>query len=238
MRAILTFHSIDSSGSVISFDAPLFEALISYLKKKCIPICDLDTLLENEENEGVAITFDDGRRSIFQNAFPILRKYDVPSHLFLITVRGSVTLPNRPADSPHCEMLDWHEVEALSQAGVCVENHTHTHPDLRRVSEDQIAEECDQASAVITSRIGRRPKYFAYPFGYHNSMVRNITRDLFTGSFTTNLRMLGPREDPAALPRLDAYYLRANAAIRILDTRVMKFYLMLRKSLRAIRGGY
>ena len=64
MRAILTFHSIEASGSVVSFDARLFEALLADLIKKAIPIRNLDTLLASDAINGVAFTFDDGMKSV------------------------------------------------------------------------------------------------------------------------------------------------------------------------------
>src|SRR5262249_2980424 len=84
-RAILTFHSIDSSGSVLSYSARSFANLLNALQSSGIPIVDLDTLLRAETRYGVALTFDDGIRTVFTEALPILRKHCVPAHLFLTT---------------------------------------------------------------------------------------------------------------------------------------------------------
>jgi peptidoglycan/xylan/chitin deacetylase (PgdA/CDA1 family) len=81
----LTFHSIDASGSVLSFNERLFDALLAELRRKAIPICDLDSLLSSEVNSGVAITFDDGMKSVYRNALPVLKKHQAPAHVFLAT---------------------------------------------------------------------------------------------------------------------------------------------------------
>lgn len=239
MRAILTFHSIDASGSVVSFDAQLFDALLADLMKKSIPICDLDTLLISNAENGVAITFDDGMKSVYQNALPILREYQAPAHIFLTTsaIDGGSRLRQQPVNVPSFEMLNWQEVEALHLAGVHVECHTHTHPDMRLLTGDQIAAECGKADEIITSRLGRKPRYFAYPFGYHNQMARDFARGCYSGSVTTELRKLGSNEDMAALPRLDAYYLRSKARIRSIDSPAMHMYLALRNKMRTLRGS-
>ena len=78
MRAIITFHSIDDSGSVLSYPTRLFERLIDELNKKSVPIVDLTTLLGSQES-GIALTFDDGMRSIYSNALPILKAYSFES---------------------------------------------------------------------------------------------------------------------------------------------------------------
>src|SRR6516164_7287159 len=59
MRAILTFHSIDDSGSVLSYPPRTFERLLLALQHSGIPLLDLDTLLRAETKTGVALTFDD-----------------------------------------------------------------------------------------------------------------------------------------------------------------------------------
>src|SRR5437763_8996597 len=73
MRAILTFHSIDDSGSVLSYSPNTFDKLLLALQRSAIPLLDLGTLLRPETKTGVALTFDDGMRSIFTEALPILR---------------------------------------------------------------------------------------------------------------------------------------------------------------------
>ncbi len=239
MRAILTFHSIDTSGSVLSYDSRLFDALLADLTKKAIPICHLDTLLASDAKRGIAITFDDGMKSVYKNALPILREYQAPAHIFLTTkvVDGDRMWSQQPANIPSFEMLNWKEVEALHRAGMCIENHTHTHPDMRSLTEDQIAEECGKADQIIMSRLGRKPRYFAYPYGYHNRMARDFVRGCYSGSVTTELRKLGFDEDTALLPRLDAYYLRSKLQIRLIDSPAMHVYLMLRHKMRLLKGS-
>ncbi len=239
MRAILTFHSIDASASVLSFDVRLFEFLLAELARKAIPVCDLGTLLADDTKKGLAITFDDGMKSVFQNALPLLREYQVPAHLFVSSgvINGDCAPPPWPANSPTFEMLDWQEVEALQLAGVRVESHTHTHPDLRSLAANQVVEECERADEIISSRMGKKPDYFAYPFGYHNARLREIVRGRYCACVTTELRKLGVTEDTAALPRLDSYYLRSRAHIRLIDSPLMQLNLMLRNRMRNLKGS-
>ena len=237
MRAILTFHSIDNSGSVLSYDAGLFEALLTELAVKNIPVCDLDTLLADDKKCGIAITFDDGMKSVYKSALPILREHQAPSHMFLTTGEiGTDAVGPQPGGIPAFDRLDWDEVEALQLAGMAIECHTHTHPDMRTLSSQHIADECGEADRIIQSRLGRNPRYFAYPFGYHNRLVSDFVRDRYSASCTTRLRKLGDQEDPALLPRLDSYYLRSPLHIRLIDSSMMQGYLELRNQMRNLRG--
>lgn len=239
MRAILTFHSVDDSASVVSYDAPVFEKLLETLSRKSIAVHDLDTLLSPQAPQGVAITFDDGMKSVYSAALPVLRHYGVPAHLFLTTgvIGRDRPWPEQPAGIPSFEMLNWDQVAALHEGGVRIESHTHTHPDMRLLSEQQMHEECERADALIESRLGRRPRYFAYPFGYHNSAARDYARARYRATVTTELRPLSVREDNAAIPRLDAFYLRSAMGVRYLNSGAMRAYLALRNRLRNLKGS-
>jgi peptidoglycan/xylan/chitin deacetylase (PgdA/CDA1 family) len=239
MYAILTFHSIDDKGSVISYTPQLFGMLLDVLARKNIPVLGLDALLAPGTREGVAITFDDGMRSVYRNALPVLRDHGVPAHLFLATsaVGSDTPWPRDAADGHSFEMLNWDEIAALHAAGISIECHTRTHPDMRTLSVLQMQEECEQADEQIGSCLGRRPRYFAYPFGYHNSKVREFVRQRYQGAVTTELKPLGKHTDIAALPRLDAYYLQSQRLIRHVDSLLLGGYLSARNILRNIRGS-
>lgn len=238
MRAILTFHSIDNTGSVLSYPTKMFERLLRALQRAGISLIDLDTLLRPETKTGVVLTFDDGMRSLFTEAFPILRGHAAPAHLFLTT--GAVGMTNRwpsqPVAAPLFEMLRWREIEALHDAGVHIEAHTANHPDLRRLSDNALQEECDRADETIASILGTRPRYFAYPYGFNDTRVRSFARERYVGSVTADLRMLRQKEDPAALPRLETYYFRKEFLIRNLHTPATLAYVALRRVFREFRS--
>ncbi len=239
VRAILTFHSIDDSGSVLSFPARTLESLLAGLDEASIPVMDLDTLLAPGTRRGVALTFDDGMRTVHANALPILRDHAVPSHLFLATgaVGGDNRWPGQPAWSPAFEMLRWDEIEALQGAGMRFESHTHAHPDLRTLDEAAMAADCDEADRTIERRLGRRPAYFAYPYGRFDDRSRAFARRRYRASVTTVLRELDGTEDAASLPRLDTYYLRPRWVHRRLDGALPRAWLSLRGLLRRVRGS-
>jgi peptidoglycan/xylan/chitin deacetylase (PgdA/CDA1 family) len=239
MRAILTFHSIDDSGSVLSFPPRTFANLLEALHRAGLPVCDLDTLLAPATRHGVALSFDDGMRSVFTHALPILRDHAAAAHVFLTTgaVGGNNRWATQPAYAPSFGMLNWDEIEKLQLAGVRVESHTHSHPDLRDLDDRSIAAECSEADRIIEERLGRRPQYFAYPYGYRNAHTLDYARNRYRASVTTELRELQGKEDPAALPRLDSYYLRAPWVFRRLDAALPRVYLALRGALRKLRGS-
>lgn len=238
MRAIITFHSVDPSGSVLSYPATALARLLAALERCAVPVVDLDTLLGAGTARGVALTFDDGVRSVYTAALPVLRDRAAPAHLFLTTdaVGGTNRWPSQPAGAPTFEMLRWPEVEALQRAGMRIEAHTATHPDLRTLDDVAMVDECARGDAVIERRLGRRPRFFAYPYGHHDARVRAIVGARYRACLTTELRELRGGEALAALPRLDSYYLRSAWTVRDLEGRSSRLHLRLRGALRRLRG--
>jgi len=239
MRAILTFHSVDARESVLSCSPRYLAALLEALAERAIPVLDLGTLLAPETASGIAITFDDGMRSVLDNALPVLRAHGAPAHMFIATsaIGTAGGWPRDDAGIGPYDMLDWDGVAALQDAGVLIEAHTHSHPDLRTLDTARMVEECARADELIERRCGRHPEFFAYPFGYHNTAVRAMARARYRAAVTTELRPLGAAEDPAALPRLDSYYLRSEWRMRHLDSAPMRAWLGLRNRLRNLKGS-
>lgn len=238
MKAIITFHSIDTSGSVLSYPPKAFSRLLDAFDKSNLPVLSLDELLHTETKKGIAITFDDGMRSLYSEALPILRDHAKPAHLYLTT--GSVgknnQWPTQPEDAPGFDMLNWDEIEQLHNAGIFIDSHTHSHPDMRKMNSSEMQHECETADTLIEERLGRRPQYFAYPYGYKNDTACNFARKQYKATVTTELKMLGNHDDMAQLPRLDSYYLQSHWLQDNLDTFLSRTYLSVRGLLRTLRG--
>jgi peptidoglycan/xylan/chitin deacetylase (PgdA/CDA1 family) len=232
MRAVLTFHRIDDCAGPLSYPPQRFRALLDALADGDIPVLDLATLLDPRTARGLAVTFDDGHRSVHDVALPMLGRHGFPAHLFLCT--GSLeeaALPER-----RDEALTWDMVDRLHEGGVAIESHTRGHPDLRMLDDAAIDAECVAADEQIERRVGRRPRYFAYPFGYHDARVVTRVGGRYAAAFTTQLRMLSVRDDAARLPRLDAHYLRSPILFRHLAEPFTSGYIQLRRLLRILRG--
>jgi peptidoglycan/xylan/chitin deacetylase (PgdA/CDA1 family) len=240
LRTILTFHSIDESGSVLSYSAKSFAKLLDALERCDIPIVDLDTLLRAQSGPAVTLTFDDGIRTVFTQALPILRSHSAPAHLFLTTnsVGGTNRWPSQPRSAPLFEMLRWSEVEALQAGGVQIEAHTANHPDMRTLNDGELRSECEMADEAILAKLGHRVRYFAYPYSYSDERVRAFARSRYKASLVGGERALRDKEDSAALPRLNSYYLQPEWILRDLRSWRTRAYLEIRGAIRRLRTGF
>jgi peptidoglycan/xylan/chitin deacetylase (PgdA/CDA1 family) len=108
----------------------------------------------------LALTFDDGVRTVATEAAPILASYGIPSTVFVVTDW---------ADGKHRHgdlLLGWRDIEALASSGATIGSHTVSHPDLGVVSTDRARDEIGRSRAVIADRVGLVPEDFAIPLGH------------------------------------------------------------------------
>lgn len=238
MRAVLTFHSIDGLPGPLSYSADDLERMLDALEEAKLPVLSLDDLLASPDKHGVGLTFDDGISTVVETAMPILRDRNLPAHVFVISkwVGGDNRWPGQPDNATPFKLMNWNQLEAIQKAGFRIEAHTASHPDLRSLNEEAIDEEMEQADAEIELRLGRRPQYFAYPYGYHDERVRSIAGRRYRGAFTTILDYLGSNTNLDEIPRLDTHYLRSPALVRSLASQSVRSYIAFRRAMRRLRG--
>lgn len=87
---ILCYHRINNDRDPFfpAISTELFEQEMRFVSRhyKVVPLSELLThLQEGSPGIVVAITFDDGYRDNYQNAFPILQRYRLPATVFLTT---------------------------------------------------------------------------------------------------------------------------------------------------------
>jgi peptidoglycan/xylan/chitin deacetylase (PgdA/CDA1 family) len=128
----------------------------------------LDTALkrrgEPDAHQLYVITVDDGYQDLYTKAFPILRQRRLPFTLYLATQPAETGQPLTPGGK--AVPISWDQVNEMLQTGLMTLGaHTHTHPDLQKLTGDQVAEELDRSNELIESRTGISPRHFAYPKG-------------------------------------------------------------------------
>jgi peptidoglycan/xylan/chitin deacetylase (PgdA/CDA1 family) len=165
----------------------------------------------------VCITFDDGFRSFYTEAFPALQEHGFTATMFLSTAfigdtrryfRPS-TINSQPSTTQEC--LTWSEIRELRQAGIHFGSHTVNHPKLLELDWPEIESEISDSKANIEQRLGEPVTTFCYPFAFPQ------TNRPFVEGFTASLREAGYRccattklgrsrvgDDPYSLKRLPA----------------------------------
>jgi len=240
MRAILTYHSVDETGSVISVSPRRFAEHVRWLASGAVAVVSVAELLaRSAAAAAVAITFDDGFTNFATTAWPLLRDHGLPATLFVPTrhVGRTNEWSAMPGGSmPPLPLLDWDALGRLAEEGLALGAHSRTHADLRTLGDAEMLDEIAGSFDDIARETGRRADGFAYPYGYLDERVVSATRTACRWACTTTLGLLSTGHDPYRLPRLDAYFLRGPARLDAYGSVPFRSYVSMRAAIRSLRG--
>lgn len=239
-RGILTYHSLDTSGSPISVDPGVFASHVRWLASRAVPVVPLHTLMTLPPSaDAIALTFDDAYANFGVVAAPLLVAAGLPATVFVVTERVGMTnaWPRGSDDGvPQLSLLDWDELGSLAAAGVSIGAHSRSHPRLACLERDaELQDEIAGSGAEIERRIGARPRAFAYPYGSVSAGVARVVRASYDLACTTTMRAVAPHDDAMLLPRLDAYYFRRPGLLESWGTPRFTRYVQARALGRRVR---
>jgi peptidoglycan/xylan/chitin deacetylase (PgdA/CDA1 family) len=206
--AILTYHSLDLSGSAISIAPNLFRSQMEMLARSGTPVV---SLLKVRQHPGsVALTFDDGYLNFFEHALPVLAEYQFPATVFVVS--GYCGLQNCWRSRQRCparlELMGWREIREAARLGIALGAHTVNHPDLSALPEDEVDRELRDCRSSLEDRTSQAVETFAYPYGAWNPVIRLAVSRHFRLGCGTALGYIDARSDPFVLPRIDVMYRR------------------------------
>ena len=175
-----------------------FEAQMKELKDKGVSVIGMQDFLAWKRGEkaiparAAILTLDDGWKSQYDVAWPILKKYGYPHTMFIYTegVRGG--------HYGGGEAVSWEQLAEMRDAGVDIQAHSETHPDLRkpfdkiakkRLSppeyEQWLENEIGRSKRTLEEKLGIRVNCFAVPYGNINDRVREVAKKAgYEGVFT------------------------------------------------------
>jgi len=239
---ILTFHTLDDRGSVISFPPGLFRRGLARLREhgyRTVSLLEAVACLREGSpfpERSVVITFDDGSRSVYDEAFTVLQQYEMSATIFLtVGGRGPGGQSDRRPSPQGGSMLGWQEIRDLQVCGMEFGAHTLTHPDLTRLPAERIEEEVCNSKAIIEDALGTPVTCFAYPYGRYDARSYAIVRKHFVAACSDRLGLVTVKSDPHALERVDAYYLRSDWLFGLMLTRWFPRYVRMRSVPRRVR---
>ena len=125
----------------------------------------------------IIITMDDGYLDNYTEAFPILQEYGHTATFFIVT---------EFVDFGREGYMTWPMIEEMAAAGMRMEPHSRTHPDLSERDKDFLIWEILGPQETLAAHIGYPPLYFSYPGGRYDDETIQVLSELnFWGAVTT-----------------------------------------------------
>ncbi len=161
-----------------------FEKQLEQLKAEGFSVISMADFLAWRRGEmeipekSCVITLDDGWRSGYSVAWPLLKKHGYPFTMFIYVdyIKGQKRAGG--------QSMSWEELAEMRDAGVEIGSHTVSHTDLRSKKgktpeqyDQWIREEIGTSKKLIEQKLGIAVKTLAYPYGNHNPEVRQAAMD-------------------------------------------------------------
>jgi peptidoglycan/xylan/chitin deacetylase (PgdA/CDA1 family) len=222
----LCYHNIEDGSKMraLTISVAEFEKEMQAIKDNgftVIPMQDFLAWRRGEKslpNKSCIITIDDGWVSAYNNAWPILKKFNYPFTLFIyINYVGTGG-----------KSMSWDQLAEMRDAGADIESHTYSHADLKKpgalvdkkaadgirndiktLGEDGwLRKEIIGSKEVLEKKLGIKCNAFAYPFGLYNQKALDMVKEAgYEAAFTVYGQLL---QWSAPKDRLGRYAVEAS----------------------------
>ena len=204
--AILMYHSVgdpntatlDGYGDKLNVTPVVFEKQMRFFKEHNYNVISLKEMVERIRakkripHKTVTITFDDGLKNNFTNAYPVLKKYGFPATIFVAVdfIGGK-------------NFLTWEQIREMQVNGISIGSHTMSHRWLPILDEKELKKELLESKAIIERVTGKKVYMLSYPLGRYNERTKAAAKAAgYIGAVATNPGPTKSSDDIYALKRV------------------------------------
>ena len=140
----------------------------------------------------ILLTIDDAFQSFYINAWPILKKNNIPFILFVST-----------REIGKSGYMTWDQIIEIDKSDLgTIGNHSHSHEYLIDWQNEKIKDDLETSIKIFKDKLGHSPKVFSYPFGEYSSDLKKIVSELkFEFAFGQHSGVIDTTKDLLELPR-------------------------------------
>ena len=220
---VLMYHSFQAEeDKLIPYVSPeIFADQMEFLAKNRYNVVGPDKVVaymtgkEKMPAKTVTITADDGYYNFYKNAYPILKKYNLPATIFISTDKIGAS-----------GYLSWNELREMSDSGlITIGSHTKSHPWMPAVSidEEKLWDELAGSKEILEKGLDKSVDFICYPNGGFNDLTKETAKLAgYKGAFTTNPAKKSGINDIYAIRRIKMSSTSVNPVI--MWGKVSKYY--------------
>ncbi|MEC4683895.1 MAG: glycosyltransferase [Nitrospirota bacterium] len=193
---VLMYHRVSDSTEPDILNTPpfMFNRQMEWLRDEGYRVLSSEEamrgLLEGSlPPRSVLITFDDGYRDNFTEAYPVLRKSGFPAVIFPSTdfVLGVSGHPRYRNWAKPVEYLTPEQIREMAENGIDFGSHGKTHAHFPGLSRPEAGIELKESRKHLEGWTGKAVTLFAYPNGLYTGEHMGLLESLdFRGAFTTH----------------------------------------------------
>jgi len=146
----------------------------------------------NIDKNYLLLTIDDAFLSFYVNAWPVLKRKNIPFLLFVST-----------REVGKYGYMTWEQIKEIESSGLgFIGNHSHSHDYLIDWDNDKIKADLKKSIEIFEKELGYSPEVFSYPFGEYSTNLKKIVSNLnFEFAFGQHSGVIDPTKDFLELPR-------------------------------------
>ena len=144
-----------------------------------------------KKEKKILLTVDDAFQSFYDNAWPYLKKNQIPFVLFVST---------EPVGNKG--YMNWDQIKEIerSEFGV-IGHHSHSHDYLIDKSEEVFLDDIKSSNRIFKEKLGYVPTLFSYPFGEYSGFMRDYISRNFKIAFGQHSGIIDVNKNKFELPR-------------------------------------
>lgn len=184
---ILMYHRVnDDINMELSVKIDKFKWQMEYLMKKNYKVISMEEAFQMIKNKSIygkyiVLTFDDGYKDVFDNAFPILKQFNYPSIHYLVPgYIESNRVFSWDKELGESRLMNWKQIMELQKDKlIIIGSHTLNHYDLDTLDEETLRDELEESKNILEDMIEKRITHFAYPRGIYSKEVEKILCEFY-----------------------------------------------------------
>jgi len=205
---VLIYHRFDDRRyPSTSVPRERFHQQMAWLLARGYRVMGLDQLADllakgrSVPEKAVVITIDDGYRSVYDVAWPVLKSFGFPFSVFIYV---------KAVEKGYGDFMSWDQLREMQAAGVIIGNHSYYHTKMNEVPRGYgpgeyrawVSSDLVKSGSLMMKRLGDSPRFFAIPYGAYNQLVLDEARKAgYDAVLTQDAGSVSSHTDRFRIPR-------------------------------------